>query len=360
MNPQTAKRLLIMAGGTGGHVFPALATADVLREQGVHVEWLGTEKGIEARVVPAANITLNTIAVTGLRGKGIASFLSAPFNLIRAIWQAHQVIKRVKPDAVLGMGGFASGPGGLAAWLHRIPVVIHEQNALPGMTNRILSRIAKKVLQAFPGAFPKLKVEHTIGNPVRGPILGLSEPDIRFEDREGPIRLLVVGGSLGAQAINRLLPEVLSEMPVESRPVVWHQTGRTHFEATTEIYNQRNVEAKVVPFIDQMDEAFAWADLVLCRSGALTVSELAIAGVGSILVPFPYAVDDHQTANAQFLVAADAARLVQQSELSSDRLKTLLNELNQRDVLLAMAKKARSQGQPLAGEKLAVACLEVM
>lgn len=360
MKADMTKSLLVMAGGTGGHVFPALATADLLRAQGVHVEWLGTQRGIEARVVPAADIKLNCIPVSGLRGKGVLRLLTAPFNLLKAVLAARAVIKRVKPDAVLGMGGFASGPGGLAARLMGIPVVIHEQNAIPGMTNKVLARIATRVLQAFPGAFEQCQEKDTIGNPVRGPILELPEPAERMQGRTGPVRLLVVGGSLGAKAINERLPEVLASMPVDARPQVWHQTGQTHHKQTVEQYASFGVEARVVPFIEQMDEAFGWADLVLCRSGALTVSELAIAGVAAILVPFPFAVDDHQTANAQVLAGCGAAELVQQSELTSDALYQLLSKLNQREHLLKMAQLARNQGKPEAGRQLAEACLEVM
>lgn len=360
MTIKHSKTLLVMAGGTGGHVFPALATADLLRQQGVHVEWLGTERGIEARVVPAADIKLNTIPVAGLRGKGVLRMMTAPFNLLKATLAARKVIKQVKPDAVLGMGGFASGPGGLAAWLMGIPVVIHEQNAIPGMTNKVLARIATRVLQAFPGAFADCTPKDTLGNPVRGPILELPAPAERMAEREGPIRVLVVGGSLGAQAINERLPEALAQLPAEQRPVVWHQTGQTHHKATLAAYQRLGVDAQVVPFIEQMDEAFGWADLVICRSGALTVSELAIAGVAAVLVPFPFAVDDHQTANAQFLVDAGAAERIQQEALTAERLVQVLQQFNQRDRLLQMAQLARKQGKPDAGKQLAEVCLEVM
>lgn len=355
-----SKTLLVMAGGTGGHVFPALATADLLREHGVHVEWLGTDRGIEARVVPAADIRLNTIPVAGLRGKGFLKVLTAPYNLVKALLAARAVLKRVKPDAVLGMGGFASGPGGLAAWLMGIPVVIHEQNAIPGMTNKVLARTATRVLQAFPGAFAGCEVQDTIGNPVRGPILELPDPMQRMEGRTGPIRLLVVGGSLGAQAINQRVPEALAQLAIDQRPVVWHQAGPTHLNATQTLYQSLAVDAQIVPFIEKMDEAFAWADLVICRSGALTVSELAIAGVASVLVPFPFAVDDHQTANAQFLAQSGAAVLVQQHDLTLERLLQLFEQLNERGQLLDMANLARKQGKPDAGRQLANACLEVM
>lgn len=352
---------LIMAGGTGGHVFPALATAHELQRQGVHVEWLGTQKGIEARVIPEAGIKLHCIDVAGLRGKGRLSLLLAPFKVLLAIWQALTVLRQVKPDVVLGMGGFASGPGGVAAKLLGKPLVIHEQNAIAGMTNKILSKMAWRVLEAFEDAFPSETDTETVGNPVRGPILQMNDPRERYGNRSGKIRLLVVGGSLGAKAINETLPEVLAQMPEEQRPEVWHQTGKRTYEETLERYQHLGLEARVVPFIEQMDEAYGWADLVLCRAGALTVSELAIAGVAAILVPFPFAVDDHQTANAKYLAQLDAAQLVPQPELTVDHLKELLTEqFSQRETLGEMAANARALGRPEAGVRVAEVCLEAM
>lgn len=352
---------LIMAGGTGGHVFPALATAHELQRQGVHVEWLGTQKGIEARVIPEADIKLHCIDVAGLRGKGRLSLLLAPFKVLLAIWQALAVLRQVKPDVVLGMGGFASGPGGVAAKLLGKPLVIHEQNAIAGMTNKILSKMAWRVLEAFEDAFPSETDTETVGNPVRGPILQMNDPRERYGNRSGKIRLLVVGGSLGAKAINETLPEVLAQMPEEQRPEVWHQTGKRTYEETLERYQRLGLDVRVVPFIEQMDEAYGWADLVLCRAGALTVSELAIAGVAAILVPFPFAVDDHQTANAKYLAQLDAAQLVPQPELTVDRLKKLLTEqFSQRKTLGEMAANARALGRPEAGARVAEVCLEAM
>ncbi|MDO6562887.1 undecaprenyldiphospho-muramoylpentapeptide beta-N-acetylglucosaminyltransferase [Amphritea sp. 1_MG-2023] len=360
-----ARKVLIMAGGTGGHVFPALATADCLRQQGVSVEWLGTAAGIEADVVPAAEIKLHCIEVKGLRGKGKLSLLLAPLRLLQALYQAFRVLRRVKPDAVLGMGGFASGPGGLAAWLSGIPVLVHEQNAYAGMTNKILSRLARRVLEAFGGAFSDKINTTVVGNPVRGDILQLPEPAQRFADRDGPLRLLVVGGSLGAKAINELLPEVINGLPEGVTLEVLHQVGKRNLAETQALYRAVGLTERdtirVVPFIERMDEAYGWADLVLCRSGALTVSELSIAGVASVLVPFPFAVDDHQTGNARYLAEAGAAILIQQRELSRDRLINILTEqLNDRRVLLDMAQKARQLGQPEASQTVAKFCLEVM
>ncbi|WP_271273538.1 undecaprenyldiphospho-muramoylpentapeptide beta-N-acetylglucosaminyltransferase [Aliamphritea hakodatensis] len=358
------KTLLVMAGGTGGHVFPALACADVLREQGVNVEWLGTAAGIEARVVPDADIKLHCIDVTGLRGKGKLSLLLAPFKLVKACYQALKVLRRVKPDAVLGMGGFASGPGGAAAYLTGVPVIVHEQNAAAGLTNKLLSKVASVVMEAFGGAFNSNLKTQVVGNPVRGNILQLAEPEVRFAQRNGAIRLLVVGGSLGAQAINTLLPQVLKELP-ESQFEVLHQAGRRNIEATEQAYDAAGLNGRdnirVVDFIDRMDEAYGWADIVLCRAGALTVSELSIAGAAAILVPFPHAVDDHQTGNARYLSEQGAAVLVQQGDLDKARLKTLLtDELSQRDTLLEMAQAAKSLGRPEATEIVANACLEEM
>jgi UDP-N-acetylglucosamine--N-acetylmuramyl-(pentapeptide) pyrophosphoryl-undecaprenol N-acetylglucosamine transferase len=353
---------LIMAGGTGGHVFPALATAEKLQAEGVHVEWLGSRHGIEAELIPAAGIKLHSIDVKGLRGKGKLSLLLAPFKLILALFQALNVVRNVRPDVVLGMGGFASGPGGLAAWLLRKPLIIHEQNAIAGMTNKALSRFAVRVLEAFENAFPPGLKTTSLGNPVRGNILDMESPDARLAGRKGKIRLLVVGGSLGAKAINERLPEALAELDESERPEVWHQTGKRNIGEALQRYEQLGVKGcRVVPFIDAMDQAYAWADVVLCRAGALTVSELSIAGVASVLVPFPHAVDDHQTKNAAYLADQGAAILVQQRDLSTAYLKKLITErLHQREQLLDMANKAKSVGRPEASQQVAEICLEAM
>jgi len=362
MSASKQKTALIMAGGTGGHVFPALATADKLQDQGVQVEWLGSRHGIEADLVPKAGIKLHSIEVRGLRGKGKLSLVLAPFKLLVALWQALCVVRAVKPDVVLGMGGFASGPGGLAAWLLRVPVVIHEQNAVAGMTNKALSKLTRHVLEAFQGAFNGKVKTQTVGNPVRGSIIDLESPTQRLAEREGPLRLLVVGGSLGAKAINDLLPEVLADLPKEQRPEVWHQAGKRNIEETQQRYAALGVtDCKVVPFIDDMAEAYSWADLVLCRAGALTVSELSNVGVASVLVPFPFAVDDHQTKNASYLAEREAAVLIQQKDLNKETLTALLTEqLNQRETLMEMANKALSLGKPEASDVVANVCLEAM
>jgi len=352
-------RVLVMAGGTGGHVFPALAVADLLRAQGHEIEWLGTAQRIEARVVPEADIKLNTISVEGVRGKSKLSLLLAPFKMVKAVMQARAVVHRFNPDVVLGMGGFASGPGALAAYMQGCPLVIHEQNAIAGVTNTQSRRFARRVLQAFPNAFKTGEQGEVVGNPIRGPILDMAPPAERFAGRTGRLRVLVVGGSLGALAINELMPKVIAELPEDERPEVLHQTGEKHFAPTQEAYKRAGVTAEVVPFIDAMQTAYADADLVICRAGALTVSEIAIAGVAALFVPFPYAVDDHQTENAGYLVAAGGADLIQQRDLTVERLLDWLKQHSSRDKLLAMAERAREQGRPDAGQRVADICLEV-
>jgi len=355
------KTALVMAGGTGGHVFPALATARELQQHQVAIHWMGTAKGIEATVVPAAEIPLHVIDVKGLRGKGRLSLLGAPFRLVKAIWQALSVVRRVKPDVVLGMGGFASGPGAVAAKLMGVPLVIHEQNAVAGMTNKISAKLATRVLEAFGGAFPEGVNTEQTGNPVRGEILAVDSPEVRYSSRESErLNILVVGGSLGAKAINDLLPGALSEIEESKRPHVWHQTGKQNIDATLARYEALNVEANVVPFIDDMASAYRWADLVVCRSGALTVSELAIAGVPALLIPFPFAVDDHQTANARYLEAVGAAWIIQQRDLKKENLIELIDGSVSRQALADMAVKARSVAKPEASKRVAHICLEIM
>ncbi|HEY9199571.1 MAG TPA: undecaprenyldiphospho-muramoylpentapeptide beta-N-acetylglucosaminyltransferase, partial [Gammaproteobacteria bacterium] len=310
--------VLIMAGGTGGHVFPALAVADELRRAGQPVLWLGTQEGLEAKVVPAAGLPVAWIRVRGLRGKGLLRLLSAPFMLAGALWQAGSVLLRARPRAVLGMGGFVTGPGGFMAWLLRRPLLIHEQNSVAGLTNRLLAPLAGRVLEAFPGSLPaRVHPVHT-GNPVRGAITEVVPPRERFAARSGRTRLLVLGGSLGAQALNEILPQALALLPSGQRPEVRHQAGMKLIDAARAAYRRAGVEAQVDAFVDDMAAAYAWADLVVCRAGALTIAELTAVGVGAILVPYPHAVDDHQTGNARYLVNAGAALLIPQSELDVD------------------------------------------
>lgn len=355
----TTKRFLIMAGGTGGHVFPALATARMLQEKGHEVHWLGSQGGMEERLIGATDIPLSLVAVSGLRGKGKLALLAAPFRLTRALCQALAVVRSLKPDCVIGMGGFVTGPGGMAAWLTKTPLLVHEQNAIAGLTNRILARFAKTVMEAFPGSFGPQRVTRCTGNPVRQDLARIAEPAARFEGRSGPLRLLVVGGSLGAQAINQRVPEALAKLDANIRPVVRHQSGNKNLEAAREAYQAAGVEATIEPFIEDMAEAYEWADLVLCRSGALTVSELCIAGVGAILVPYPHAVDDHQTRNGQQMVAAKAAILIPQQKLSAELLADTLAELcSDRSRVTNMAQAARSLARPDATERVVNYCLE--
>lgn len=355
----TAPTVLIMAGGTGGHIFPALATADYLRERGYQIVWLGTRAGMESRLVPARGYAIEWLDIGGVRGKGVLKWLALPMVLNVACWQAWRTIRRIRPSVVLGMGGFAAFPGGLMAVLAGRPLVIHEQNAVAGLTNRVLSHIADRVLCAFPGVFrDKGGRSCVVGNPVRRDISSLDEPGGRYAARQGPLRLLVVGGSLGAQALNDTVPRALAEMPAALRPLVRHQSGEKHIAALTEKYRQAGVEAECLAFIDDMAAAYAWADLVVCRSGALTVSEIAAAGVASVLVPFPHAVDDHQTGNARYLSEAGAAVLLPQAELNPARLAQLLSEA-QRSQLAAMAQKARALARPGATDDVATACIEL-
>ncbi|MDH5358470.1 MAG: undecaprenyldiphospho-muramoylpentapeptide beta-N-acetylglucosaminyltransferase [Gammaproteobacteria bacterium] len=353
-------RVLIMAGGTGGHVFPALAVADVLKQRGVDVSWMGTAKGIESQLVPAAGYPLTVIGVSGLRGKGILGWLLAPFKLVKAIVEAIIAIRSICPDMVLGLGGFASGPGGVAAWILRKPVMIHEQNAIPGLTNRLLSHIAKRVLEAFPNSFDDSISAQWVGNPVRDSISSLIEPSQRFEERDQSRHVLVLGGSLGARALNTVLPQAFELIEHQQRPVIRHQCGQAHVDDCRRAYDQAGVTAQVVPFIDDMADAYAWADLVVCRAGALTLAELSAAGVGAILVPYPYAVDDHQKHNAAALVTAGGARLVNEHDLTAESLALQLRELlADSDKLLAMAKGARSLDKPQAANTIADICMQV-
>ncbi|MFO7857906.1 MAG: undecaprenyldiphospho-muramoylpentapeptide beta-N-acetylglucosaminyltransferase [Ectothiorhodospiraceae bacterium] len=350
--------VLIMAGGTGGHVFPALAVADALRARGVPVVWLGTRDGLEARVVPEAGIALEWLRVRGLRGKGWLGWLVAPARVLRAVFQARAVLRRQRPRCVLGLGGYVAGPGALAAWLQRVPLVIHEQNARPGLTNRVLARLARRVLCGFPGTFPAERAQVT-GNPVRGDILRIPPPEERHGAAASP-RLLVIGGSQGARALNEVIPRALAQLPPERSFTVWHQSGARTEELAREGYSQAGVAADVVAFISDMAAAYAWADVVVCRAGALTVSELAVAGVPAVLVPLPQAVDDHQTANAGYLVQAGAAELLPQGELTPERLAEVLARLAGDPQQRAdMARAARGRARPEAAETVAEICLEV-
>lgn len=361
------RTLMIMAGGTGGHVMPALAVADHLRAEGWKVVWLGTRNGMEATLVPKHGYEMAWIDFSGLRGKGLLRPVLLPLQLLRAFWQSLRAILTYRPDVVLGMGGYPAFPGGMMATLLAKPLVVHEQNSIAGLTNRVLACLADRVLVAFPSAFqgkkdkplPCGKVStEWCGNPVRAEIAAVARPDARFAGREGPLRVLVVGGSLGAAALNEVVPQALAMIPATQRPQVVHQSGTRHINALRTSYQAAGVEADCRPFIDNMAEQYAWADIVICRSGALTVAELAAVGVASVLVPFPHAVDDHQTTNALFLSDSGAALLIQQGELTAAKLATLLQDLSH-ERLLAMAQAARMQAKPDATQHVATICKEL-
>jgi UDP-N-acetylglucosamine--N-acetylmuramyl-(pentapeptide) pyrophosphoryl-undecaprenol N-acetylglucosamine transferase len=353
-------RVLIMAGGTGGHVFPALAVAEELKNRAVEVFWMGTERGIESTLVPAADIPINYIKVQGLRGNGIVGWLLAPFKLIKAVFEALTVINRIKPDVVLGLGGFASGPGGVAAKLKGKPLAIHEQNAIPGLTNKLLARLAQKVMAGFPNSFPQKTQAEWVGNPVRATIENIADPQIRYVDRTDSLRLLVLGGSLGARALNTFIPQALAFLDEQQCPQVKHQCGPKHIKDCQQAYEAAGVEAEIVAFIDDMAASYAWADLVICRAGALTVAELAAAGVAALLVPYPYAVDDHQTYNAAALVNVGAALLMQESTLTAELLASHIKRLAEdRQQLTTMAIAARTQAKLGTASYMSDVCMEL-
>ena len=349
--------VLVMAGGTGGHVYPALAVAEALRAAAYPVVWLGTREGLEARVVPAAGYDIEWLSIRGLRGKGLIGWLAAPFRIARAVREALAVIRRRDPAVVLGMGGFVAGPGGIAAWLARRPLIIHEQNAVVGLTNRLLARFARVVLEAFPGSFSSRRQALAIGNPVRPVISAVAAPAERLAGRDGPLRVLVLGGSLGAASLNRHVPAGLA-MAATGRPLtVRHQTGRGSIDEVAATYRSAQLAASVDPFIDDMASAYAWADLIICRGGALTLAEVAAAGVPAIVVPYPHAVDDHQRANAAQLVAAGAAVLIDDAELTAAKLLSALDELGtERAALLVRAEAARALANPDATAAIALLC----
>jgi UDP-N-acetylglucosamine--N-acetylmuramyl-(pentapeptide) pyrophosphoryl-undecaprenol N-acetylglucosamine transferase len=347
------RTILIMAGGTGGHIFPALAVAEELKNRGWRVVWLGSRGGIEAQIVPQHGYPMEWIRFGGLRGKGYMRIAMLPVNLLFAFWQSARVIFRTRPDVVLGMGGYVTFPGGMmAAGLLR-PLVIHEQNAIAGLANRVLALVADRVLVAFPGALRKAL---WTGNPVRAGIRAVLPPEERLAHRTGPLHLLVVGGSLGAQALNETLPRALALLPPERRPQVMHQSGRQNLESLEALYRSCGVDAKLLAFIEDMAAAYDAADLVICRAGAMTVAELAAVGAASILVPFPHAVDDHQTANARYLADQGAAVLMPQRDLSASSLAELLGGFT-RDRIIEMARKARALGKPDASGVVADICM---
>jgi len=349
------KTIVLMAGGTGGHVFPGLAVADFLHAHGWRVVWMGNPEGMEAKLVPTRGYEMAWVRFAALRGKGLLRKLLLPLSLLRAFWQALRQLSRVKPNVVLGMGGYVTFPGGMMAALTGRPLVVHEQNSVAGLANRVLAGVADRVLSGFPNV---LKQAEWTGNPVRAEIAALPQPGQRYAGRSGPLSVLVVGGSLGAQALNDAVPQALTLIPADERPRVTHQSGAKQIDALRAAYAVAGVEAELMPFIDDMAARYAAADLVVCRAGALTIAELASAGVASVLVPFPHAVDDHQTGNARFLAEAGAAILLPQPELTPQGLAALLRDLT-REKLAAMAEKARAQAKPEATRAVAEICMEV-
>ncbi len=356
MSARSDAPVMILAGGTGGHIFPALAVAKVLRARGVPVTWLGAEGAMETRLVPQHGIPLDTIAISGVRGKGGLALLGAPLRVFKAIRRAGSVLRQRSPRAVVSFGGFAAGPGGMAARLQGRPLLVHEQNRAPGFTNRVLAKFARRILAGFPGSFPAR--EEAVGNPVRDEIAGLPTPVQRFAGRAEPLRLLVLGGSQGARALNLALPQALSALSV-FRIEVRHQCGEKMREEAMRAYAETDVIASVESFIVDIAEAYAWADLVVCRAGASTLAELCAAGIGSVLVPFAAAVDDHQTKNAMYLVEHGAAVLLKQDDQLASRLQQVLSELASDPARrLAMANAARSLAKPDAAERIADIILE--
>jgi UDP-N-acetylglucosamine--N-acetylmuramyl-(pentapeptide) pyrophosphoryl-undecaprenol N-acetylglucosamine transferase len=349
--------VLIMAGGTGGHVFPALACAREFQARGYSVHWLGTPRGIENELVPQAGLPLHLINVTGLRGKGVLALFKAPFVLLGALLQARKIVRQLQPVCVLGMGGFVTGPGGLAAKLAGVPLIIHEQNAIAGTANRSLAPFATRVCEAFPNTFSASAKRRTTGNPVRTELF-LETPRQALAGRKA--RLLILGGSLGAEPLNKLLPAALALVPLELRPEVFHQAGKNHDQITAERYRTADVEAQVAPFIKDMAQAYGWADLVVCRAGALTVSELAAAGLPSLLVPLPHAIDDHQSRNADYLAREGAAFVMPQATTGAAEMAARLKEvLMQPEQLNSMARTARHLAKPDATRTVVDICLEV-
>lgn len=353
----SGKTFLLMAGGTGGHIFPALAVADALKRRGHHVVWLGSEGAMETRIVPQHGIALETLAIKGVRGNGLKRKLMLPFTLWQTVSAAKRILKKHRIDGVIGFGGFVSFPGGMAAKFSGIPIVIHEQNAVAGLSNKLLAKHARRVLYAFPKAF-----DHSgglVGNPVRADIAALPPPEQRFAGRSGPLKVLVTGGSLGADVLNRLLPEALALLPAGRRPQIRHQSGRGKLGDLAQRYQALGVAAECSEFIDDMAAAYREADVVVCRAGALTVAELTAAGVGALLVPYPHAVDDHQTANARFMAAAEAALLLPQSELNAEKLASVLGGLT-RDTCRQWAENARTLAQPDSADQVAEAALALV
>lgn len=355
VNGVAARCALIMAGGTGGHIFPGLAVAEALRERGWRVHWLGSPGSMESRLVPPRGFAFEPVAFGGVRGKGWLTLALLPLRLLRAFWQSLQVVRRVRPQVAVGLGGYITFPGGMMSVLWGRPLVLHEQNSVAGLANRVLAGVADRVFTAFPDVLPR---SQWVGNPLRAAFLSQPEPEQRFAGREGPLRLLVVGGSLGAQALNEIVPRALARLPAEQRPRVRHQSGERQIDALRAGYAQAGVAAELVPFIDDTAQAFADADLVICRAGASTVTELAAVGAAAVFVPFPHAVDDHQTTNARFLVQAGAGWLMPQAGLTPESLAAFLSDID-RATLLEHARRARALARTQATEAVVQACEEL-
>ena len=349
------KTALIMAGGTGGHIFPGLAVAQALRARGWRVHWLGTPGSMESRIVPPQGFAFEAIDFSGVRGKGLTTLALLPLRLLRAFWQALAVVRRVRPDVVLGMGGYVTFPGGMMAVLAGKPLVLHEQNSVAGLANKVLAGVADRIFTAFPSV---LKKGQWVGNPLREAFLAQPEPAVRFAGRSGPLRLLVVGGSLGARALNETVPQALALLPPDSRPHVLHQSGEAHIDALRTAYTQAGVQAELVPFIEDTAQAFADADLVICRAGASTVTELAAVGAAALFVPFPYAVDDHQKGNARYLSDHGAAWLQPQPAFTPQWLADFLRHITRAE-LLEKASKAKQREKLHATEQIVAACEEL-
>lgn len=346
------KTALVMAGGTGGHIFPGLAVAEALRARGWNVHWLGAPDSMESRLVPPRGFPLETVAFGGVRGKGVKTLLLLPVKLLRAFWQSLQVVRRVRPNVVVGLGGYITFPGGMMSVLLGKPLVLHEQNSVAGMANKVLAGVADRVYSAFPQAMKKAQ---WVGNPLREDFLRQPPPEQRFAGRSGPLKLLVVGGSLGAKALNDIVPQALARIPEGSRPLVVHQSGAKQIDELHANYAKAGVQADLTPFIDNTASAFAEADLVICRAGASTVTEIAAVGTPAVFVPFPHAVDDHQTTNARFLVDAGGGWLVPQAELTPDKLAAMMASLT-REQLLQRAVAARKLAKTQATEQVVAAC----
>ena len=357
LTPHSSRTIMIMAGGTGGHIFPGIAVAEQLKSQGWQIVWLGAHAGMEAQLIPPKGYTMAWVAMSGVRGKGVFRIVLLPLQLLVAFWQSLRAIFVHRPDVVLGMGGYVSFPGAMMAALFGVPLAIHEQNSIAGLANRVLAKVADRVLVGFPEAFGATVAIWT-GNPVRADIAGLAAPEQRYHERTGPLRLTVIGGSLGAQALNEIVPQALALLPADQRPQVTHQSGARHLAQVEANYREAGISGTLVSFIDDMPRCYAESDLIICRAGASTIAELAAAGVASVLVPFPHAVDDHQTHNARFLSARGAAVLLPQNELTPRKLADALRGFT-REALLHMAQQARAVAKPEATQAVAEACMRL-